>query len=261
MEVESLEYEHSNGFKEGFISALPIVIGYIPVAMAFGLLAKSTGVSFKDSFLFSSVVFAGASQFMALGLISAGISFGSIILSVFLLNLRHLMMSASLSMNLKGIKKKWLALIAFGVTDETFSVASLSNGKVSVPFLLALEGMSYGSWVGGTVLGYLVGSILPEAVQNSLGIGLYAMFVSILIPEVKKSSNVLFLSIISGVIYVVISKLNLVPAAWSLVTTIIAASALGVVIFKDEETSEYRDKFKKSKDEIVDSKKVKEAGL
>ena len=103
MEVQDWECEHSTSLKEGFISGLPIVIGYIPVAMAFGLLAKSMNVSFKDNFLFSSVVFAGSSQFLALGLIQAGISAGSIILSVFLLNLRHFMMSAALSMRLKGI--------------------------------------------------------------------------------------------------------------------------------------------------------------
>lgn len=258
MEVQNLECEHSTSLKEGFISALPIVIGYIPVAMAFGLLAKSMNVSFKDNFLFSSVVFAGSSQFLALGLIQAGISAGSIILSVFLLNLRHFMMSAALSMRLKGIKRKWLFLIAFGVTDESFSVASLNNKKLTLPFILALEGMAYASWVGGTVLGYLVGSILPESVQSSLGVALYAMFLSILIPEMKKSLNVVFLSILSGIIYVVISYFNIVPEAWSIITTIILASALGVMIFKDEEQS--KDENLSSHKELIEDE-TKEATI
>jgi 4-azaleucine resistance transporter AzlC len=136
-------YEKISSLKEGIISGLPIVFGYFPVAMAFGLLAKNINVNLMDSFLFSSMVFAGASQFMALELIRGGVSFSGIILATFLLNLRHLMMSASLALKLEGgIKRKWLPFIAFGITDETFSVASLKGGQVSGSYLLALQGIS-----------------------------------------------------------------------------------------------------------------------
>jgi 4-azaleucine resistance transporter AzlC len=228
-------YEKPNSLKEGIISGFPIVIGYFPVAMAFGLLAKTVDVSLMDSFLFSSMVFAGASQFMALELIRGGISASSIILATFLLNLRHLMMSASLSVKLEaGIKRKWLPLIAFGVTDETFSVASLKSGQVTAPYLVSLQGVSYLSWVCGTAAGYLAGSIIPEAVQNSLGIGLYAMFAAILVPEVKKSLNILILSIGSGVLYALISYLKLLPGSWNLISTIMISSVAGVIFLKDD---------------------------
>lgn len=220
--------------KEGIISGLPIVIGYFPVAMAFGLLSRTVNVSFRDSCLFSLIVFAGASQFMALDLIKAGIATGDIILAAFLLNLRHLMMSASLSVRLKEIKKHWLLFIAFGITDETFSVSSLKDKKLNTPYLLALHSVSYGAWVLGTVTGYLVGSILPITVQNSLGIGLYAMFAALLIPEVKKSFNILLLAVISGAIYVLIDYFKLLPSGWSLIVTIIASSGIGVIFLKDD---------------------------
>ena len=90
--------------KAGLISAMPMIIGFFPIAMAFGLLAKNTGVNFRDTTLFSAMVFAGASQFMALDLIADGVSVGSIILATFLLNLRNLVMSASLSLRLKDVK-------------------------------------------------------------------------------------------------------------------------------------------------------------
>jgi Predicted branched-chain amino acid permease (azaleucine resistance) len=229
-----LEYGITNRLKEGFISAIPIVIGYMPVAMAFGLLAKTVDISLKDTSLFSIMVFAGASQFMALDLIKAGVTTGSIILATFLLNLRHMMMSASLSVKIKDTKRKWLPFIAFGITDETFSVSSLKNGKLNAPYMLALNTASYASWVCGTIIGYLVGSILPSAVQNSLGIGLYAMFAAILVPEIKKSSNVLYLSIISAALYYLLDHFKVLPSGWNLITAIIAASTLGVVFLKDE---------------------------
>ncbi|MFZ5643259.1 MAG: AzlC family ABC transporter permease [Bacillota bacterium] len=230
--------QKTNSIREGLQAGIPIVIGYFPVAMAFGLLAKTVNISLLDTCLFSLVVFAGASQFMALDLIKAGIAAGDIVLATFLLNLRHLMMSGSLALRLKEIKRGWLFFIAFGITDESFSVASLKPGKLSVPFLLALQGIAYTAWACGTFTGYLVGAALPAAVQSSLGIGLYAMFTAILVPEIKKSSNVLFLAVISGIIYVVCDYFKFLPPGWSLIIAIIVASTAGLFILKDESKGE-----------------------
>jgi predicted branched-subunit amino acid permease len=143
------------------------------------------------------------------------------------------MMSASLAVRLKEIKKGWLLFIAFGITDESFSVASLRRGKLGVPFLLALQGIAYCAWAAGTLTGYLVGTVLPAAVQSSLGIGLYAMFTAILVPEIKKSHRILFLSALSGAIYALCSHFKLLPSGWSLIAAIIAASAAGLFILQD----------------------------
>ncbi|HWR05335.1 AzlC family ABC transporter permease [Sporomusa sp.] len=226
--------ENSHSFKKGFVAGIPLVIGYFPVAMAFGLLAKTVNISLLDSCLFSLIVFAGASQFMALDLIKAGIATVDIVLATFLLNLRHLMMSASLAVRLTDVKKSWLPFIAFGITDESFSVASLQQGKLSVPFLLALQGFSYISWVGGTFAGYLLGTALPLSVQSALGVGLYAMFTAILVPEIKKSANILCLALIAGVIYAANSYFQVLPSGWSLIISIIFASLAGLFLLNDE---------------------------
>lgn len=150
-----------NKVKEAMVTGLPIVIGYFPIAMAFGLLSKNTFISFRDTSLLSMVVYAGASQFMALDLIGAGVTWANIILATFLLNLRHMMMTASLAVEFKSIPKKFLPLVAFGITDETFSLISFNRGKISLPFVLTINIMAYCSWLSGTMVGYLVGEILP----------------------------------------------------------------------------------------------------
>ena len=217
--------------KEGIIVALPIVIGYFPIAMAFGLLSKNTSINFRDTSFLSMMVYAGASQFMALDLILAGVSTGSIILATFLLNLRHMMMSASLAVEFQDMNKKFLPLVAFGITDETFSVISFNKDKINLPFVLTINFLSYSSWVLGTMTGYLVGEILPVSLQSSLSIGLYAMFAALLFPEIKKSKNTLFLSIISVVVYIILFYSKVFTSGWDIILGIIISSILGVIIF------------------------------
>lgn len=220
--------------QEGVVSALPVVIGYLPVAIAFGLLAKNTGISFGDTGLFSILIYAGASQFMALDLIIAGVSTGSIILATFLLNLRHMMMTASLSLKLKDIKRPYLPLIAYGVTDETFSVLSFSDKELNLPFVLTVNILSNLSWIGGTLIGFLVGEILPKSLQSSLSIGLYAMFAALLFPQFKKEKSILKLSIITAGIYMLIYYTKIFTSGWDIIIGIILSSALGVLIFNKE---------------------------
>lgn len=222
------------GKREGIIAAVPIFIGYLPIAMAFGLLAKGMGVSLKDTFLFSAVVYAGASQFMALNLLQAGLASGEIILATLLMNFRHFLMSASLAARLEGKKSKWLPLLAFGVTDESFSVAATRNGRLNTPFLAGLQLIPYIGWLIGTLLGYLIGSALPAAIQNSMGIALYAMFIAILLPEIKKSAQAGILAFSAGIIHTMLNSLKLLPSGWSLIVAITLVAGLGALLLKEE---------------------------
>ncbi|NLV88489.1 MAG: AzlC family ABC transporter permease [Tissierellia bacterium] len=219
--------------KESIILALPIVIGYFPIAMAFGLLSKNTLLSFRDTSFLSLLVYAGASQFMALDLIKAGVTSGSIILATFLLNLRHMMMTASLAVELKDIPKRYIPLVAFGITDETFSVISFNKDKISLGFVLFLNILSYASWNIGTMVGYGVGEILPSSLQSSLNVGLYAMFAALLFPEFKKSKNILLISIISVLVYIILYYSKIFTSGWDIIVGVIVSSLLGLKILNN----------------------------
>lgn len=222
-------------FKDGIITALPIVLGYIPVAIAFGILSKTVGVSLLDTFLFSTMVYAGASQFMALNLLHLGTGYGEIIFTTLLVNLRHFLMSASFSTKITKEMKKYIPFMAFGITDEFFSVASFKEGKFTKVFILVVEAMPYLSWILGSVFGYIVGQVLPNIVKDSMGIALYALFVSILIPEARKSNKVLSLALFSGILNTLLNYLNFLPQGWNIVLSIISVSALGTYIFRERE--------------------------
>lgn len=225
-------YKLEDGLKDGF----PIVMGFIPIAMAFGILCKSAEITLFESLAFSMIVFAGASQFIAINLLIAGASFGEIILTTLLVNFRHFLFAASLSPKMTRDMKKFVPLIAFGLTDEIFSVASLKDKGLSKEYMLSLESCAYFALAIGTALGYILGSILPTVVQLSMGIALYALFTAILVPEMKKSFKVIILLILSGIINSLCLYLLNIAQGWSIIISIILVSILG--LFIKTETSE-----------------------
>lgn len=188
----------------------------------------------------SLIVFAGASQFLSINLITLGISFPEIVLATFILNFRHFLMSAAISQKLEpNISKKILAFISFGITDETFVISSLrKEKKLPASFIIGLNSIVFLSWNIGTWLGVFVGSALPASVQSSMGIALYAMFIGLLVPSVKKSRPFLAIAIlamgISSIIYWVAPFSNL-SAGWNIIITAIVAAIIGTIIFPRED--------------------------
>lgn len=216
--------------KDAINDGVPIVMGFIPIAMAFGVLSKTAEITLLQSLGFSMIVFAGASQFIALNLLIASASMGEIILTTLLVNFRHFLFAASLSPKLTNDMKKSIPFIAFGLTDEIFSVAALKKKELTKEYMIVLELCAYSAFAVGTVLGYVLGGILPTVVQLSMGIALYSLFTAILVPEMKKSNKVILLLIMSGLINSLSLYVFKLPQGWSIVISIILVSFLGMFI-------------------------------
>ncbi len=130
----------------GLKDAFPIMISYFSIAMAFGLMIKNADLLLSDGILFSTVVFAGASQFMALNMLITGSGWISIIAATFLLNFRHFIMSASLGSRLQKPRRWQIPIIAFGVTDETFSVDMAKEGSLPPVYVISVHFFAWASW-------------------------------------------------------------------------------------------------------------------
>ena len=216
-----------NDVKNALNGGFPIFIGYVPPAIAFGILSKSCGITLLESFLFSAVVFAGASQFIALNLLMTGMGPGGIILTTLLVNFRHFLMSAYLSTQIGKMAKQYIFLIAFGVTDEIFSVLSFSKRKLTKTFVFVLQLSAYSGWVIGTVAGFILGGFLPEILTKSMGIALYSLLLAILLPELKTSAKAVCLVIASGILNTVLIKLDLFPDGWNIIVCILVIAFAG----------------------------------
>lgn len=220
--------------KDGFKDGIPIFLGYFPIAMAFGILSRSTGITLYETLAFSLIVFAGAAQFIGIGMIAAGVGGVEIIITVLFLNLRHFLMSASLSTKIRISHWVLKPIISFFVTDESFSVASFAKGNITEKYLIPMQLTGYFGWGIGTGVGFLLGSILPIMLQQAMGIGLYVMFIALLVPEIKKSKKVIVLSLMAGGVNTVFRNIVGMLQGWSIVLTIIIVSIIGVVIYAPE---------------------------
>ncbi len=184
--------------------------------------------------MFSAVVFAGASQFIALNLLMTGMGPGGIILTTLLVNFRHFLMSAYLSTRIGRIARRYLFLIAFGVTDEVFSVLSFKKGHFSKTYVFVLQLSAYSGWVSGTVTGYILGGFLPEILTRSMGVALYALLLAILLPEMKNSGKAVILTIASGLLNTLLIKLDILPNGWSIIVCILIIALAGSFFITDE---------------------------
>lgn len=179
----------ARGFINGVKTGAPIAAGYIPSAVACGILADSAGLLPLEGLFMSFIVFAGASQFVALNLIMTGAAFPEIILATAVLNARHVMFASSIARRLppgvSALKKAW---IGFEITDESFSVAAAQKERYFAPeFLIGLNTVGHATWVSGTFMGFLGAAALPTGVQKSMGIAIYALFIGLLAPIARKN--------------------------------------------------------------------------
>jgi 4-azaleucine resistance transporter AzlC len=149
---------------KGLKTASPIALGYLPLGMAFGILAAQQGLTALDVFFLSLLVYAGSAQFIASAMLASGAAAAAIILTTFLVNLRHLLMSASLAPFLKHISSPVLTWISMGITDETYAAGypEASSGKATPAFYIGLNGLSHFCWIFSTVSGCLLGSRIPN---------------------------------------------------------------------------------------------------
>jgi len=186
----------------GMVRAIPIIMGYLPIGLAFGVLASTAGLSVYSALAMSVFVFAGSSQLIAVGMIDAGAGIAAITMTVFLVNLRHMLMSAYLAPNLRFLRPWQLALFSYEITDESFAIHSACFRKKGVPSkaeLFALNHSAHLAWIVGTFLGAFVGVRLTfDTAVFGLDFALPAMFIALLAIQIEHFRHVVVAIIAAG---------------------------------------------------------------
>ena len=225
----------ASDFKSGTQAGVSIAIGYFPIALTFGLLAKSAGLSIGETVMMSLIVFAGASQYISLSLLSLGTGVFEIVLTTFIVNIRHFLMATSLNEKAPEGDVAAKAAYSFGLTDETFSVAATRDGQVRPGYMFGLVLMAYSSWVIFSGIGHLIGANLPKTLQESMAVALYAMFIGLLVPSMKKSAKAIYLAAMAAAFNTIFTFGKILEAGWAIVAaTLLAAVIAEAVVFVKE---------------------------
>lgn len=229
-------------YKYGIQKGVPIFLGYLPVSFTFGFMAVSGGLPVWLAVVISVTNLTSAGQFAGTNLIFAQAGYLEIALTTFVINLRYSLMSLSLSQKIHHKIPVWKRLIfSFGITDETFVVASMEHGTLSAGYLLGLMTLPFVGWSLGTFLGGSVSTLLPLSLQNAMGIGLYSMFIALIVPASREKKEV-FLVVLMAVLFACLLKyapvLRQISSGFRVIIATISAAGIGAFLFPKKEEEE-----------------------
>lgn len=225
-----------NGFKAG----LPIGLGYLIVSFTFGMTACINGFSPMDAIIMSMTNVTSAGQFAGMQLITQHADYMELMLTVGIINIRYMLMSAALSQKLSD-KMTFVQrlIIAFGITDEVFSVALVEVKEVTLPYFIGLFTLPYLGWSLGTILGTFMDSFMSVGLQHAAAIALYCMFIALVLPPSKHHKDIRFvvvMTILLRIGFTVLPYLNNISSGYSIIICAIIAALIGALRFSPEKS-------------------------
>ncbi len=215
----------SSRWKQTLVGArdtIPMLVGAAPFGIIFGTLAVSSGLSVAATLAMSALVFAGSAQFVAIGLIASGAGLVVILLTTFIINLRHILYSASLLPFVRHLPQRWRVPLAFWLTDESYAVVHNHYQQRELPLLhkhwyfLGSNLAMYLTWFLCTVIGVVLGHALPGMAGWGLDFAMVATFIGIVVPMLR-TRPMLVAALVAAVVAVAANplpfKLGLMLAA------------------------------------------------
>ena len=197
MEQKKLYVKYKD-FVDGIRLFVPIGAGYLPLGFACGIVCAEAGMSVMQIFLMSLLVSAGAGQYIAGGMIAAGASPLSIIITTFIVNSRHILYTSVLYPYISKWSFLKQSLFAAQITDEVFAMHSsfMSRNNVSTVTAFTLNIFSHSSWVISNTIGGISASLIPDSSKFGLDFTLYALFIALILPRLVNTAQ--FAALITG---------------------------------------------------------------
>lgn len=221
-----------SSFFRGLRASVPLALGFLPIGCSFAVMAMQAGLSAAETIFMSFFVMSGASQIMAVGMLTQGAAFPTIVLASAFMTMRHLVLSSSVMRRLEKLTLVQKIAGSYALCDESFAVFSLSEEQ-NFSFLFGCNTLFCSTWIGSTALGCVLNNFLPPIVSDSCAIAFYAAFLAMLVPVVRKSLPILMLVLLTAGIN---SLLQLfLPSSWAVVCSMVGCAALGTFFVPMEE--------------------------
>lgn len=223
--------------RRGIQLGMPVFLGYVPVGMAFGILARTLGFSVFQACLCSGTALAGAGQFIALSFLRTGAPLASTLVATAVVNLRYVLFGSTLSPYLKGTRLPALAWLSFTLTDETFAIniADRRKGTSSAASMAGVGLISWIGWVSGTLVGAVGATWIGDPSKWGVDFAMPAMFAALFVALAENRKQVVT-GIGAAVITMALPALSQVgikiPSTWFIVIASMVAATLASVVFE-----------------------------
>ncbi|MGE5380783.1 MAG: AzlC family ABC transporter permease [Methylocystaceae bacterium] len=214
-------------FGEGVRDSIPIIVGVIPFGITCGIMALQAGLTPAETLLMSMLVFAGAAQFIAITMIGSGVvSLGVITFTTLLVNLRHLLMGASLAPYMLKLPRPVQVFLAFGMVDETYALTISRTNRTgySANYQSGANLTAYVVWNISTAVGISLGSHIGDPMTWGLDFAMPATFLALLVPRLTNLKAVI-VCLCAGLV-AVLGALYL-SGAWYIIIACLTASLIG----------------------------------
>ena len=235
--------ENIRQFRRGLRHGVPIALGYFAVAFTLGIAARGAGMTAYQAALNSLLIHASAGEYAGITLIAACAGYFEVAVMEAVANARYLLMSCALSQKLSAGTPMWQrVLLGFGITDEVFGI-SVAADPLNPVYSFGAMAIAIPAWSLGSACGVILGNILPTRAVSALGVGLYGMFIAIIIPPAKKDRVVAALIAISFSMSFLLDRLPLFDFLSSgmrtiLLTVVISLGAALLFPVREKEDSD-----------------------
>ena len=224
-------YRFSEQFYAGARACIPVAISVAAYGVVWGVLARGTGLSLVEVIMMSGLVFAGSAQFVALDLWTAtpaSLPIGPLILAALIVNLRYLLLTATLRPLFRPEDQLKGALMMGIVSDETWAmtVAEMAKGRGTVAFLLGGGVLAYVCWMATTVAGHTLGSVIDDPTRYGLDFAFTATFLALLLGMWKGRAD-LVPWLVAALVAIVSARL--IEGSWYILIGGIAGSLAGAI--------------------------------
>ena len=219
-------------FSKGMRDAIPILLGYIAVSFTLGIGAKNAGLSPFQALLSAVTQNASAGQFAGYSLIAAGAGYLEVVIMIIVANARYLLMSCAMSQKISPeTPLRHRMLLAVDITDEIFGLSVAQPKRLNPFYTYGMVAAAAPGWALGTFLGVVIGNILPQNIVTALSVGLFGMFIAVIVPPARKNTVIALLIAVSMAASFALSRLSAVELSAGVRTIILTVAISGTAAF------------------------------
>lgn len=229
-------------FREGMRDGVPIALGYLAVSFSLGITAKNAGLVPFEGFMASLLTNASAGEYAGFTVIAAGATYLEMALVILIANSRYMIMSCAMSQKMDS-SVPWYhrVLMGFDITDELFAITIARPGKINPYYFYGAMLLALPGWSVGTLLGIVIGNLLPLKAVSAFSVALYGMFLAVIIPPSRQNKIIAAFVIVSFIASYVTTYLPYVSdlsSATRIIILTVAISSIAAIFFPKDISEE-----------------------